>query len=223
MLFLIVLTISIKDVPRVSASDSSVALIIHDQLGPVVERVLLMGIILAFFGGGLVVIVTCARIVYAMARDERFPGHGLMRRINPRTQTPIPATILYFVLGVLLLVVLPGDALLKLIEAGTINETLLYAMTIVLYLAVRKRLGNREGAFNLGRFEMPVAVCALVWAILVMFIVLAPSSSLAPMWVICGLVLVGGVYLAYLWLAKPEVLENEPGEDLFKLDEEVAK
>jgi amino acid transporter len=219
MLFLIVLTISIKDIPRVSASDSSVALIIHDQLGPVVERVLLIGIILAFFGGGLVVIVTCARIVYAMARDERFPGHGLMRRINPRTQTPIPATILYFVLGLLLLVVLPGDALLKLIEAGTINETLLYAMTIVLYLAVRKRLGSREGAFNLGRFEMPVAVSALVWAVLVMFIVIAPSSSLAPLWVICGLVLIGGLYLAYLRLAKPEVLEHEPGEDLFKFDE----
>ena len=125
-------------------------------------------------------------------------------------------------MGVFLLQVLPGDALLKLIEAGTLNETLLYGMTIVLYLAVRRRLDCREGAFNLGRFEMPVAVSALVWAALVMFMVIAPAPSLAPVWVIAGLVLAGGVYLAYLWFAKPEVLENEPGEDLFKLDEEVA-
>lgn len=222
MLFLIVLTISIKDIPRVSASESSVALIIHDRLGPVVERVLLVGIIFAFFGGGLVVIVTCARIVFAMARDGRFPGHRLMRRVNSRTQTPIPATILYFALGVLLMVVLPGSALLKLIQAGTLNETLLYSMTILLYLAVRKRLGRREGAFDLGRFEMPVAVGAFVWSVLVMFMVIAPSDSLAPVWVIVGLVAIGGAYLAFLWRAKPEVLEHQPGDDLFDIDHAVT-
>jgi hypothetical protein len=51
-------------------------------------------------------------------------------------------------LGVILLVVLPGEALMKLIEAGTPKETLLYGMTIILYLAVRKRLDCREGAFD---------------------------------------------------------------------------
>lgn len=38
-----------------------------------------------------------------------------------------------------------------------------YGSTIVLYLAVRKRLDRRKGAFDLGRFELPVAICALVW------------------------------------------------------------
>jgi hypothetical protein len=189
------------------------------QLGPVVERVLLVGIILAFFGGGLVVIVTNARLVYAMARDQRFPGYKLMQRVNPRTQTPIPATILYFALRVFLLVAIPGDALLKLIESGTLNEALLYGMTIILYLAVRKRLGRREGAFDLGRFETLVAVSALVWSALVIFFVIAGSPTLTPVWVIGGLVLAGGVYFAYMWLVKPEVLENEPGEDLFKVEE----
>ncbi|MGB9307557.1 MAG: APC family permease [Mycobacterium sp.] len=223
MLFLIALTVSIKDIPKVSASQSSVALVIHEQLGSVVERVLLVGIIFAFFGGGLVVIVTCARIVYAMSRDQRFPGYRLMRRVNPRTQTPIPATILYFALGVILLVVLPGQALLQLIQAGTLNETLLYALTVILYLAVRKRLARREGAFDLGRFELPIAVSALVWTGLVVFFVMAPSDSLSPAFVIVGLVLAGGVYLAYMWFARREVLDNEPGDDIFEIDTEVAK
>jgi amino acid transporter len=221
MLFLIALTISIKDVPGVTASDSSVALIIREQLGSAVERVLLVGIILAFFGGGLVVIVTSARIVYAMARDERLPGYQLLRRVNPRTQTPIPATILYFVIGGVLMLALPGAALLELIQAGTINGTLLYAMTIALYLAVRKRLDSREGSFNLGRLETPVAVSALIWAALVMFLVIAPSDSLAPVWVIIGLAVAGGMYFAYMWCVKPQVLEQEPGIDLFDVDHEV--
>ena len=39
-----------------------------------------------------------------MSRDSRFPGDRLMRRVNPHTQTPVPATILIAVLGVLLMV-----------------------------------------------------------------------------------------------------------------------
>ena len=165
MLFLIALTLSIKDISRVSASDSSVALIIHDQLGPVVERMLLVGIILAFFGGGLVVIVTNARIVYAMARDQRFPGYRLMRRVNPRTQTPIPATILYFALGVVLMVVLSGSALLEATEwepstSRCSTGWICYSGT----LAVRKRTGSQRRCVPTSMLrDAVVAVCALAW------------------------------------------------------------
>jgi amino acid transporter len=98
----------------------------------------------------------------------------------------------------------------------------LIAMTIVLYLGVRKKLDRREGAFDLGRLELPVAVSALVWAALVIFMVIAPAPSLAPVGVIAGLVLTGGVYWAYMWFAKREVLEHEPGEDVFNVDREVV-
>jgi hypothetical protein len=33
---------------------------------------------------------------------------------------------------------------------------------------------------------MPIAIGALVWAALVMFMVIAPAPSLAPVWVIAG-------------------------------------
>ena len=46
------------------------------------------------------ILATCSRIVFAMSRDSRFPGHHLMRRVNPRTQTPVPAAILIVVVGV---------------------------------------------------------------------------------------------------------------------------
>jgi amino acid transporter len=224
MLFVIALTVSIKDIARTSASESAVALIIHDQLGPVMERILLVGIIFAFFGGGLVPMVTCPRIVFAMSRDERFPGYRLMRRVNERTQTPVPATILIFTVGIILMVALPGAALMQLILASAIGGTILYGMTVILYLAVRKRLDRREGAFEVGRFEVPVAVGALVWVAIVLFVVISPSDSLVPVLITVGLLLAGGVYLAYLWFVKREVLDHEPGEDIFNnVDEEVTK
>ena len=75
MVFLIALTVAIDDIPRITASDSPVAEIMRDQLGPVMESVLLVAIIFAFFAGGMVTMVTGSRIVFAMARDGRFPAH----------------------------------------------------------------------------------------------------------------------------------------------------
>ncbi|MFF7613345.1 APC family permease [Streptomyces lavendulae] len=90
MWFLIALTVAIKDIPLIPASGSPVAAIMRDQLGPVMERALLVAITFAFFGAGIVTLTACGRLVSAMARDGRFPAHRLMRRVSPRTQTPIP-------------------------------------------------------------------------------------------------------------------------------------
>src|SRR4051812_2353184 len=94
IMFLVALTIAIPDVPRISHLGSPVAAILRDQLGPVFETTLMVAIVFAFFASGMVTMTTGARLVYAMARDSRFPASQLMRRVNPRTQTPIPATIL---------------------------------------------------------------------------------------------------------------------------------
>jgi amino acid transporter len=75
------------------------------------EVTLLVAITFAFFCCGMVTMVTGARLVYAMSRDSRFPAHRLMRRVSPRTQTPVPATILMLAGGIMLMLALPGGAL----------------------------------------------------------------------------------------------------------------
>lgn len=212
LVFLIALTVAIDDMDRISASDSPVVMIMRDQLGVAMERTLLVAIIFAFFGAGIVTLTTGSRIVYAMARDSRFPAHKLMRRVDPRTHTPVPATILIVVVGLVLMLVMPGNALLALITTGTIIGPLVYGAVIVLYLSVRKRLDRVEGAFDLGRFEMPVAIAALVWSAVAVFVIMAPSSARVPTLLVGGLVLLGGLYFGKLWFFNRDVLETEPGE-----------
>ena len=83
---------------------------------------------------------------------------------------------------------------------------------MVLYLAVRKRLERKEGGFSLGRFELPVAVAALVWVAFVAVRAGHPRRPRSrpdrgrP-------VLAGGVYFAYMIVFNREVLESEPGVD----------
>ncbi len=212
LLFLIALTVAIKDIPAVSASGSPVAAIIRSQLGPITERILLAGLAFAMFGAGMVIVAACSRQVFAMARDERFPAHGLMRRVNPRTQTPVPATILILAVGVVLMLALPGEALLQLIIGSTILPALIYGAIVILYLAVRKRLEHKEGGFSLGRFEMPVAIAALIWEAFVLFVLVTPGDATVPTLIVAGLILAGGVYFAYMMIFNREVLEHEPGE-----------
>ncbi|MFE7098308.1 APC family permease [Streptomyces erythrochromogenes] len=213
MLLLIALTVAIKDVPRISADGSPVAAIMRDRLGPAAETGLLVAVSFAFFGAGVVVMVSCSRLVYAMSRDARFPAHRVMRRVDPRTRTPVPATLLILALGLVLMVALPGAALLELITASTILPALIYGAIIVLYLAVRRRLGRREGAFDLGRLELPVAVCALVWTLLALFVLVTPREALVPVVVVAGLLVLGGLFFLGMLLFDREALDTEPGAD----------
>jgi amino acid transporter len=213
LLFLITLTVAIKDIPAVSASGSPVAAVIRSQLGPITERILLAGLVFAMFGAGMVIIAACSRQVFAMARDKRFPAHGLMRRVNPRTQTPVPATILILAVGVVLMLALPGEALLQLIIGSTILPALIYGAIVILYLAVRKRLEHKEGGFSLGRFESPVAIAALIWEAFVLFVLVTPGDATIPTLIVLGLILAGGAYYAYLLAFHREVLDTEPGAD----------
>lgn len=217
LLFLITLTVAIEDVPRISRDGSPVATIMRDQLGQVTERTLLIAITLAFFGAGMVVMVACSRIIFAMSRDGRFPAHRLMRRVNPHTRTPIPATVLIFAMGVILMVALPGAALLELITASTILPALIYGSTTVLYLAVRRRLGRRKGAFDLGRLELPVAVAALVWTIVALVVLVTPDEALVPLVIVVGLLVVDGLFFLGMLISDRRCLEAEPGDvDVFK-------
>lgn len=213
-LFIITLTTAIKDVPSVTSSPSPVASIIRDQLGPVAERILLSGIAFAMFGAGMVIMASGARLAFALARDARFPGHAVLRRVNPRTQTPVFATLLIFAIGVILMLALPGAALLQLIIGSTLLPALIYGAIVVLYLSVRKKLGLREGAFSLGRFELPVAIAAAVWVGFAVLCLVSPPDAFVPDLIVLGLILSGAVYFAKLMFFNRDVLEHEPGEDL---------
>jgi hypothetical protein len=82
---------------------------------------------------------------------------------------------------------------LKLIVGSTILPALIYGAIVVLYLSVRKRLERKEGGFSLGRFEVPVAVAALIWVAFGLFALVSPPEALVPDLIVVGLILAGGL------------------------------
>ncbi|QIY56206.1 hypothetical protein HEP86_18850 [Streptomyces sp. RPA4-5] len=59
-------------------------------------------------------------------------------------------------------------------------EPRIYGPTSVLCLAVRRGLERKKGAFGLRRFALPVAICALVWMLVALFVLVAPGRRWSP-------------------------------------------
>lgn len=198
-LFIVAVTIAIQDLPTLTGSSTPIADVIEDTLGSFVSTLLLVLVAIAIFACGLVIMLTGVRLSWAMSRDERFPGWQVLKQVNRTTRTPLNATVAYVVLAQAILAIfslVSTDALFTLFGAATLLPAIVYSATVVLYIAKRKQLPASD-AFDLGRWEKPIMVVAVVW--LVFALSLFRDSSFKEAWLYSlVMIAVGGCYLVYL-------------------------
>ncbi|KAB8170914.1 amino acid permease [Streptomyces sp. 3MP-14] len=197
-LFLIAITALAGDPAELAASDTPVATVITAVLGSVVGKMLLVLVVLSIFSCGLVITLSGTRLVWAMSRDERFPGWRALRRVNRRRGTPLNASIFMLVVAQAVLLGFSGstDALFELFSAATLLPAIIYASTVVMYIAKRRSLPPSQG-FTLGRWELPVIVVASVW--LGYELLLFRDASFRNPWLyVLLLFAIGAVYFLYL-------------------------
>ncbi|MER5424700.1 amino acid permease [Streptosporangium roseum] len=201
-LFLVAVTLLAGDPVELAKSATPIADVITRVLGPVVGTALLVLVVIAIFACGMVILMTGVRLVWAMSRDERFPGWQAWRKISPRFGTPLNATVFMLVIGELILAIFSTrtDALFGLFAAATLLPAIIYTGTVVMYVVKRKALPPSRG-FNLGRWEIPVIVVALVW--LVFELLLFRDASFVDPWTYVLIMLVlGAAYLVYLLVTR---------------------
>lgn len=198
-LFIIAVTIAIEDPIALAGSGTPIATVIENTLGSFLSTLLLVLVVIAIFACGLVISLTGVRLIWAMSRDERFPGWQVLNQVHPRLHTPLNATIFYLLLAQAILALfslVSTNALFTLFGAATLLPAIVYAATVLLYILKRKDLPESD-AFNLGVWEKPIVVVAVVW--LVFELSLFRDASFKEAW-LYALVMVGvGVcYLVYL-------------------------
>ncbi|WP_329025341.1 APC family permease [Streptomyces sp. NBC_00690] len=197
-LFLIAVTALIEDPVKLAESATPVATVITAVLGSGVGKALLVLVVVSIFSCGLVITMSGTRLVWAMSRDERFPGWQSLRKINVSRGTPLNATLFIFVVGELVLAsfAMSTDALFSLFSAATLLPAIIYAGTVLMYIVKRKSLPPTQG-FSLGRWEIPVIVTASVW--LVYELLIFRDESFRDPWLyVLVLFAIGAVYFAYL-------------------------
>lgn len=201
-LFLLVVTAAVNDPTALAQSGTPIADVIRDILGSFVGTALLILVAIAIFACGLVILMSGVRLVWAMSRDQRFPGWQLLHKVSPRFGTPLNATVVMTIISAVILGLFSTstDALFKLFSAATLLPAIIYAITVVLYIATRRRLPASSG-FSLGRWEIPVLVVAVVW--LVFELSLFRDAAFKDPWLYAlVMVAIGAVYLGYLLITR---------------------
>jgi len=167
MVTLILVALAIPDLKKTAADPAPIAYIATYWLGPVVSRIFLIAVVYSVFALIVVSIAAVGRTFFALSRDKVLPGSGLLARVNPRSQTPVPAIILSTLLMIVVMVLaaVRGDAYVLLITSTPILVFMNNLIVVVAYWLRRDRLASIPTDFSLGRWALPVFVLAVIWLV----------------------------------------------------------
>ncbi len=210
--FLIALNLASGDIKALSASATPVADIVTQTLGVVVGDIFLLFVTFSIFACGLVIYITLTRLIWAMSRDQRFPGYQVFRQVNPRTDSPFAATLLAGILCEIVLAIFGNlpNVLPNLFGAATLLPAIIYLSTVILYVSTRRRLPPARG-FSLGSFEWPVIVLSIAW--LVFELAIFRDASFATPWIYTlVMIALGLIYFVWMLVRRPDVLRTPPQE-----------
>jgi amino acid transporter len=210
MIFLIAVAVATRDVAATTADPAPIAFILEDVLGPSIEKIFLFFICVSMFCCGLITMATNARLVWAMARDRRLPGHQLLSRVPKATGGPSWATVLAAVAPAVPLIAVRSntDALIDMFTAGTLMPAITYTGVVLLYATVASRLRPEPGYFQLGRWQPLVITGALVWLAYELIILLGPDLFRAAQRYALIVVLLGVIVFSLMWLLEPRAMRR---------------
>ena len=124
--------------------------------------VLAAGAVISIFSVTLVVIYGQTRILFAMARDGMIPP--FFHRLNPRTLTPVPATIVVAILISLLAGLLPINFLAEMTSIGTLVAFLIVSLGV---MVLRRTAPDLPRGFRVPLYPfVPLAsIAGCIWII----------------------------------------------------------
>ena len=142
--------------------------VLTSRLGGGVGKLLLVDVAIAIVVCTLAVQTAASRMMFSMSRDGVLPFSGVLRRVSPRTGTPILPSVVVGVLSLLVLLINLGQA--QIFTAVTSVSVVLVYLAYLLVTApvlVARLRGTLPPVsaehFSLGRWAVPVNVLAVLW------------------------------------------------------------
>jgi amino acid transporter len=125
-----IVAVSAQPVGEFEGQEAGLAAILEDVTGSTwPATVLAAGAVISIFSVTLVVIYGQTRILFAMSRDGMIPR--FFHRLNPRTLTPVPATIFVAVILSVLAGVVPIDFLFEMTSIGTLVAFMIVSIGVI--------------------------------------------------------------------------------------------
>jgi amino acid transporter len=149
--------------PQFEGQDAGLAQILQDVTGSTWPgTVLAAGAVISIFSVTLVTIYGQTRILFAMGRDGMIPP--IFHRLNPRTLTPVPATIIACVVISLLAGLLPISFLAEMTSIGTLVAFLIVSIGVMI---LRRTAPDLPRGFKVPGYPVTplLSIAGCIWII----------------------------------------------------------
>jgi basic amino acid/polyamine antiporter, APA family len=155
--------VAAQPVEGFEGQEAGLAAILEDVTGSTwPATVLAGGAVISIFSVTLVTLFGQTRILFAMGRDGMVPP--LFHRLNPRTLTPVPATIIVAVVVSALAGVLPIDFLAEMTSIGTLVAFLVVSIGV---MVLRRTAPDLPRGFRVPLYPLTpiLSIAGCIWII----------------------------------------------------------
>ncbi|GAB3220544.1 APC family permease [Mycolicibacterium hippocampi] len=155
-----------------AVADGTVADPVYDTLttalGTGIAKPVEVLFVIGFLASFLALQTSASRVIWAYARDGALPAAGALVQLRGKARIPVVAILVTTVVGaaLFLLSIVAGDVYSLMVNFTAGGFYLAFLFPLVGFLVVLLRRAWTPAAFSLGRATLPVAVVAVVWAVL---------------------------------------------------------
>ncbi|MGE4364355.1 MAG: APC family permease [Mycolicibacterium sp.] len=124
--------------------------------------------VIGFLASFLALQTSASRVIWAYARDGALPAAGTLVQLRGRARIPVVAILVTTVLGagLFLLSIVAGDIYSLMVNFTAGGFYLAFLFPLIGFLVVVLRKVWKPASFSLRGWTLPVAVVAVVWAVL---------------------------------------------------------
>jgi len=209
-----------------SQPKNALVYIFQSHFGALGGDILQVTVFMAIFSCVLANMVVATRLAFALSRDKMLPASNLLGAVNTKTRTPVGSILLVAAVGIGINMLSAGIAA-NVVSITSVAYYCIYVLTVggALYAHAKGRIPPvRSGDFSLGRWFVPVAVVALVYASAVIVIALAPQEGHIAAEYLLGVEVVGAAW--YVLYLRRKISSNAAGvyrQEVLALEAEAEK
>lgn len=201
--------LAVPDIGAVVAGDDvdPIGTILLAAFGEAGSKVALVMVLVAFVSCTIAIQGAAIRLIYSIARDGMVVGSGLLSQVHPRLHMPPGAVVVATAIPAVI-TLMPSATVARIITFAVVGIYLGFQSVVLASIIARKRGWQPSGAFQLGRWGMPVNVLALVYGVsaIVILSIKTPAvgESFIEQWLVpvsAGVVALSG--LLYLAVFRP--------------------
>ena len=215
------LTMSVADIPAVISGQDPDPIdgILTEAFGAVGARLVLCVVLISFLSCAMSLQAAASRLTYAYGRDDMIVGSRLFRQFDAKRAVPPYSLLLAAVVPALIILLskISADAVLKIVSFAGFGIYLGFQMVVFAALRARLKGWKPSGAYQLGKWGLPVNIVALAYGVAAMVNMAWPRTPDAAWYdnylVLLSAAVVVGLGLAYMALHRSYGRSDAPHSD----------